>query len=1256
VIWPQNSDQCVDDPCLPDPCLGENMLPEGCQQTDLDQYICLCEEGYEWTGQACQAACTDADRDGYGEGLGCVDADCDDTRPDVNPGAEEVCDGRDNNCNQQEDEGFDNLGQACDGEDQDLCTNGTYTCTVDGLDVECVNESIEDIADICDNLDNDCDGTTDEDYISGGSVSYDGGPNAADAGKFKDETCGTGLCAGGTVVCNSEGDGLTCSSLESIAEDICDDLDNDCDGTTDQDFANGGSVSYDGGPNAADAGKFKGEACGTGLCTDGQVICSSDHLSLTCSSLDNIADDICDDLDNDCDGTTDEDFAGGGSISYDGGPYAPDAGKFKDDTCGTGLCADGQVICSSDHLSLTCSSLENIADDICDELDNDCDGTTDDDFISGGSTTYDGGPYVGDAGKFKGEVCGTGDCVDGQVVCSGDHLSLTCSTLVNISSEACDSQDNDCDGLQDEDFPTLGEVCTNGIGECQREGNLVCNATQDGVVCDAVEGLPSAEVCDGLDNNCDNSVDETFPTLNQACDGADSDLCENGTYTCMADGTNVECVNESIVDITETCDGSDEDCDGSIDEDFPTLGNACDGNDSDLCENGTFTCRADGSDVECVNEAIVDITETCDGSDEDCDGSIDEDFPLLGTVCDGADSDLCPNGTYTCTADGSGVECVNESIVDITETCDGSDEDCDGSIDEDFPLLGTPCDGADSDQCTNGTYTCTADGSGVECVNESIVDITEVCNGVDDDCDGPIDEDFPTLGDICDGADSDLCENGTLTCTADGLTVECVNESIVDITETCDGSDEDCDGSIDENFPSLGNACDGADSDLCENGTYTCTADGAGVECVNESIVDITETCDGSDEDCDGSIDEDFPLLGTACDGADSDLCANGTYTCTADGSTVECVNESIVDIVDICNGADDDCDGSIDEDFPTLGDICDGLDSDLCENGTLTCTADGSGVECINESVVDIIDICNSADDDCDGSIDEDFPTLGDVCDGADSDLCENGTLTCTVDGLGVECVNETIEDIIDTCNGLDDDCDGLTDENYPSLGSACDGADSDLCENGTYTCTAAGWGVECVNETIEDISELCNAADDDCDGATDEGFSIGLACDGADSDVCEFGTWTCTGDQLGSECINETLEDIPPQYSCDPCSHSACDTGLMMWSNCSSCIGSICAADPYCCDTDWDALCVSEVRTVCGSLTCPDSTGTCSHSPCDSNGAATPLVSGCDAAQADCVSQICAVDPFCCTTDWDFLCVGEVETVCGNNCILPD
>lgn len=108
------------------------------------------------------------------------------------------------------------------------------------------------------------------------------------------------------------------------------------------------------------------------------------------------------------------------------------------------------------------------------------------------------------------------------------------------------------------------------------------------------------------------------------------------------------------------------------------------------------------------------------------------------------------------------------------------------------------------------------------------------------------------------------------------------------------------------------------------------------------------------------------------------------------------------------------------------------------------------------------------------------------------------------------------------ETCNGLDDDCDDAIDEGLTS-GAACDGPDADECEDDQIVCDASGAEV-CGDTSGDDDAELCNAADDDCDGDTDEGFALGVACDGADGDLCAEGVSVCSGDGLGLACSDAT------------------------------------------------------------------------------------------------------------------------------------
>ncbi|MGH9870677.1 MAG: hypothetical protein ACREAA_21280, partial [Candidatus Polarisedimenticolia bacterium] len=115
--------------------------------------------------------------------------------------------------------------------------------------------------------------------------------------------------------------------------------------------------------------------------------------------------------------------------------------------------------------------------------------------------------------------------------------------------------------------------------------------------------------------------------------------------------------------------------------------------------------------------------------------------------------------------------------------------------------------------------------------------------------------------------------------------------------------------------------------------------------------------------------------------------------------------------------------------------------------------------------------------------------------------------------------------------------------------------------------------------------------------------------------------------------------------------CPHDKCIQGNALTTSCGGCVASICAVDPYCCNTAWDNICVARVRTVCNNLTCLESAGSCNHTLCSFG---PTLTSGCDVPplSAGCVSQICAADPFCCDDHWDATCINEVTTICGKQC----
>ncbi len=242
---------------------------------------------------------------------------------------------------------------------------------------------------------------------------------------------------------------------------------------------------------------------------------------------------------------------------------------------------------------------------------------------------------------------------------------------------------------------------------------MVC--TDATVVTDCTPGAPIGPdtSCDGVDDDCDGQVDEDYAPQATAC----------GVGVCASSGT-TSCVNATVVDscsagtpadLDTSCDGLDDDCDGQVDEDYAPQVTAC----------GVGVCASTGA-TSCVNATVIDSCTagtpagpdtSCDGLDDDCDGQVDEDYAPQATEC----------GIGVCAAAGS-LSCVVGTTVDSCiagtpagndASCDGLDDDCDGQVDEDC------------------------------CIPTTCFDAGAGCGTIDDGCGGTMDCGGCAAGEVC---------------------------------------------------------------------------------------------------------------------------------------------------------------------------------------------------------------------------------------------------------------------------------------------------------------------------------------------------------------------------------------------------------------------------------------------------------------------------------------------------------------------------
>jgi hypothetical protein len=699
------------------------------------------------------------------------------------------------------------------------------------------------------------------------------------------------------------------------------------------------------------------------------------------------------------------------------------------------------------------------------------------------------------SGVCVGGHCQPSTCSDG--VKNGNETGVDCGGACAVP-EVCDGVDNDCNGSVDDGLGTI----TCGVGACQH----TIPACVGGAAPACVPGNPVAEVCDGaLDDDCDGVVDNGCDCVNgatQGCYGASADtlnvgVCHGGTQTC-AFGHWGACVGQ-VTPAAESCNGLDDDCNGSAD----------DGLGSTIC--GVGTCQV--MVQNCVNGQAQPCSpgapgvETCDGLDNDCNGQVDDGLPTVscGVGACQVNAPSCVNGQpAACTPKAPGAE-----------VCDGIDNDCNGVVDDGNPGGGQACNTGKAGACSAGSTSCAA---GQLVCAQTAQPTAEVCDGLDNDCDGAVDNGNPGGGAACNTGLQGACSAGTTLCSAGQLSC---NQTLQPTAEVCDGVDNNCNGQADEGNPGGGGACNTGLQGACSAGAQSCV--GGAIVC-SQTTQPSAELCDGVDNSCNGVVDEGCGCANgqtQACYGGPAGTqgvgqCKAGVQTCAA-GVFGPCVG-AVLPSAESCNGADDNCNGQVDE---GLGTISCGVGACAV---TVPACAGGNANQCTPG--VATAEVCDGLDNDCNGQADDSVPSQ--ACNTGLQGVCSAGSTACVLAAL--VCVQTTPAPGAEDCsNALDDTCDGQVNEGcvcVPNSSSACySGAAGTqgvgLCHAGTKTCNAAGTAFgACVGE-VDPVAESCSTVgDDNCNGQANEGcvcvpFSTASCYSGAAGTagvgLCKNGTKTC-------------------------------------------------------------------------------------------------------------------------------------------------
>ena len=853
--------------------------------------------------------CMDGDGDGYGSPLspGCPGSDapdCNDGDPDIYPGASQICDGKNNDCN-------DPSWPAVPADETDDDNDSFLKCEADCNDTD--PTIYPEAPQICDAKNNDC--------------SHPSWPELNGTNEYDDDTDTFTECSGD---CDD-----TNAAVYPGASQVCDGKNNDCTDpgwpaipADETDDDNDSFLKCEADCNDTDAAIYPGAPQ---ICDGKNNDCNDPNWPAV------PADEMDDDNDSflkcepDCDDADPTVYSGALQVCNDGKnndcshPNWPDlngTNEYDDDM-------DTFTECSGDCDDADASTYPG-ASQVCDGKNNDC--------------SHTGWPDLNGTNEYD-------DDDDTFTECSEDCDDAD-ETMYPGATQLCDGKNNDCSDPNWPDLPA-DEKDNDGdhFSKCQGD----CNNSNASIYPDA------PQICDGKNNDCNhpnwpglagtNEYDDdgdSYEECENDCDDADSSVYPGASQVC--DGKNNDCSDVNWPNLNGTneydYDGDTftectNDCDGNDPSVYPGASQVCDGKNNDCSDanwpnlNGTNEYDDDTDTfMECAgdcNDADVSVypgaTQVCDGKNNDCNdpnwpnlngtNEYDDDTDTLTECsgdCDDGDASVYPGASQVC--DGKNNDCSDpgwpsvpldevDNDSDALAECQGDCNDADASV---YPGAPQVCDGKNND-CNDPNW---PNLNGTNDYDDDTDTFTE-CTGDCNDEDASV---YPGASQVCDGKNND-CNDPSWP----NLTGTNEYDDDTDTFTECAADCNDADASV---YPGASQLCDGKNNNCSDPGWPAVPLD----EVDNDS--DTLAECQGDCDDTDASV---YPGASQLCDGKNNDCSDPGWPAVPANevdndtDSYSECAgdcndNDPSVSpgAVEICDYSDNDCDGTVDDGFPFPG------------------------------------------------------------------------------------------------------------------------------------------------------------------------------------------------------------------------------------------------------------------------------------------------------------------------------------------------